>query len=594
MLMPSVLADGIRVLQQDNAAIIVWLACMLWGVVVVDAVMRRLNGLGSQPADRFSVAVAGWPIPLLLLSVPTFLLGALLNLRSGVLGAVIILGVTAAGFLLSARRRNMGHDNSGIQPLAGLIILVVLTAWIRLAFVARAALPPYFDSAEHYRIAEGLAGTYASGVGLSWPVASYYHLGFHLMTALLTSITGINLVQAMLIGGQLVIAATPLCLHFLVRVETSSSAAGILAVVLGIFGWYMPAYAVNWGKYPALYSLPAIFFCLDAAYAAGRAVGGTRKSLAVLSGVAALSAFVLQTRAIILIAIAVAAWWLGGHWVRQSRVLRGVVLAAVILVLASEVLAIEATPALAAVFDPYVGTGLILTALVGVLAIPALGAYPRLAFACVAAITFLMVGLFLPVPGFSPTPLLDRPLAEMMLFAPLAILAGCGFSAAAGFFARVPVIVRAAGAFVICVAIAGHALMNYSPYPSSCCNLVHADDLVALDWIGKNLPIDDVVAIPQSEMQDAPPPYPPLVAGMDAGVWITPLTGRRTISLPYTLDFGSVAARDQLCGAGVDEVYVSADTYSFDPAHLESLPAWYAPELTLPGARIYRVVGCAD
>lgn len=590
--MPSVLADGIRILRQDNAAIVAWLVWMLWGAVVVDAVLRRINVHGSLPADRFSLAVAGWPVALLLLSVPTFLLGALLNLRPGMPGAFFTLGITATGLLLGARQRNLENPKSGVLPLAGLAVLFVLTAWIRLAFLARTALPLYFDSAEHYRIAQSLAGAYASGFGLTWPVATFYHLGFHLITALLTSITGINPAESILIGGQLVIAATPLCLYFLVRVETSSTAAGFLTVVLGIFGWYMPAYAVNWGKYPALYSLPAILFCLHAAYAAGRAEGGSRRALEVLSAVAALSAFVLQTRAIILIGMAIAAWWLGGLWVRQSRVARGLMLAVVILVLAFEILVVGSTPTLAAVLDPYVGSGLILTILVGVLAIPAFRGFPRLSFSCAAAVALVLLGLFLPVPGFRSSPLLDRPLAEMVLFAPLAILAGCGFAGAARFFAKVPAAVRAAGAFVIFAAIAGHALINYSFYPSTCCDLVHADDLVALDWIGKNLPSDDLIGISQSQLQDAPLPYPPLAAGTDAGVWITPMTGRPTTSLPYSIDFGTVAARHQLCGSGVDDVYVSADPYSFSPASLEAHPGWYAPELALPGARIYRVVGC--
>ena len=45
----------------------------------------------------------------------------------------------------------------------------------------------------------------------------------------------------------------------------------MFAVTLGALGWYMPAHAVNWGKYPALFGLPAMLGAISLAYVASQA-----------------------------------------------------------------------------------------------------------------------------------------------------------------------------------------------------------------------------------------------------------------------------------------------------------------------------------
>jgi len=69
----------------------------------------------------------------------------------------------------------------------------------------------------------------------------------------------------------------------------------------------------------------------------------------------------------------------------------------------------------------YLGDGLI-----GALSIIAFRKYPRLAFSALLTVALLTGGLFIPVPGSPYLTLLDRPLVEMLMFIPLAILGGLG------------------------------------------------------------------------------------------------------------------------------------------------------------------------
>jgi len=295
-----------------------------------------------------------------------------------------------------------------------------------------------------------------------------------------------------------------------------------------------------------------------------------------------------------LLAIALAAWWLASRWVSREGLSRWLVLGPVILILIAEAVGVAVNPILSPVLDPYIGSGASITVFVGFLAIAGFRWYPRLALACLSSIMLLLLGLFLPAPGLAVSPLLDRPLVEMVLFVPLAVLGATGAAGVLEHFAVIAAPLKAAGIALVCVAIAVHAWINYSLYPADCCMLVHNDDLVALDWIGNNLTNDARFAIPQADVQYAPSPYPPLSVGTDGGVWITPLTGRPTANLPYSTDFSQAATLEELCGAEVSRVYVSAMSQGFQHESLDDKPSWYEPELFLPGARIYRVIGCAN
>lgn len=116
--------------------------------------------------------------------------------------------------------------------------------------------------------------------------------------------------------------------------------------------------------------------------------------------------------------------------------------------------------------------------------------------------------------------------------------------------------------------------------------------MVAIDWVDKNLPSDARILISSTELRVLDTNSPQGAAGGDAGAWITPLTGRRTIRLPYHSDFSQQAVFDRLCQAGVGYVYVGEIGAVFNNGLLSSQPDRYKILLSMPKTKIYQVRGC--
>lgn len=593
--MIDLISKGIYVFVGDLGSALTVLVCMLWGSIFVVHILRRLDPIRGTAGDYFSLAMGGWLVPVLIAATPIFLLGALLDLRLGLGSALLVLVASLALLVLLVHVGKVELDPGDLFGMLALVGLFALMGLIRLAFVARTPLPLYFDSAEHYRIIQSLAQQYAASSperGLAWPVSTYYHIGSHLILALLSHISQRGPGQMMLVAGQLILSTAPLALFAIVRRTTQSTVGGVAAAMLGSFGWYMPAFAANWGKYPAIFSLPTVLFCIAVGQAALEAQGARRRVLLAIALVGAAAATALQSRSLVLLIIVAAAAWIANRWSPLAGLRRHLGVGLALLILAIEGTVSSVSPVLAPVLDPYVASGPLVTLLVVVLSVPAFGAYPRLAFACLATVILLLLSLYLPVPGFALTPLLDRPLVEMVLFAPLSILGAAGLAGLTQYLSAVPSPLRVGGIVLVFLAIAVNSLNRYSYYPSSCCALVGADDLVALDWIDRNLAPEARIAIAQTQLDDAPAPYPPLSANTDAGAWIMALTGRPTIGLPHATDFRQQETLDTLCSAGVAEIYVTGPPQGFDRNLLDAEPTWYELQLMLPAVRIYRLAGC--
>jgi hypothetical protein len=593
----NLLLDALSVLRSDSAAALVFLTCLFWGSLVVAAVLSRVPRIRSDGTVMLSLALGGWIVPVLLCSAVFLLLGILLHLHPSML-TVAAFGLVAAGWAIWTIGSVHEAKSAPWVPSSlflGVLFLVIAT--LRLAFVARTPLPLYFDSAEHYRIIRDLMADYAASVAFMpvlWPVESYYHLGYHSVMAVLAALSQVNLARLMLVSGAIALAALPIPLFVIPYHETGSRSAGLLAVLLGSLGWYMPGYVLDWGKYPALFVVPVVVFTLSAAYLAGVAAENTpgKRGLQILALIGTGVALAIQTRSIILLAMMLAAWLLSNLWVVRPATQRLLAAALTFAGLIGVLIVLGRSPVLSPVLDPYLGNGIWITGLVGLLGVFAFKTYPRLAFASVCALVLLCLGLFIPVPRFASGPLLDRPLVEMVLFAPLSILGAAGFAAIIMQLHprsdSVPVAVVA----LLSILIIANSVIRHSFYPSDCCVLVNGDDLAALDWLSSAPGADSRVLIPMAELSDAPLPYPPLIASSDAGAWVRPLTGRQTSSLPYWTDFGDPDTLGTLCQTAVSEIFVSSGAESFRDESLRGKPEWYIIELALPRTSIYRVTGC--
>lgn len=600
----TVLSDIFSVLQTHwqllagSLVIIVLSQLLLWSVL--KTIFR--DRLTSE--EYFSLSCAGWILPLSLLSWLWLTWG---TFGQSALTAVLMLftlAILAVAFFLRAPR---DAARGSKIVLSILLVLSAASILLRLAFVSSVIVPLYFDSAQHYLIIRNLIQSLDSNQipFLSGATGTYYHIGFHLLTALITSALRVDSIDTILILGQMIVATLPLSVFTIVRQETQSSRAGLFAVLLAAFGWYMPAYAVNWGKYPALTSLHLITLVASLAYLSlrYRDVLPWKNSLGLqailVSGI--LVTGLAHSRSLPILAIAALAWLFVTGWQRLSKGLRLASFFAAITALVLLILFIRTKDVFGLLFDPYWEKGLTVTIVILALALLGQWAYPRLTLASILVILFLLVSLLVPVrvPGYGNLTLLDRPLVEMILYLPLSLLGGAGLAGLEKglrqLTARWPEkplgpMVYLADVFIILLLV--NAFANYNLYQAECCSIVGRDDLVAIDWMDKNLPAEARILIASTELRVLISDSPQGAAGADAGIWITPLTGRMTLTMPYQSDFSQPAIFGTLCKRGAEYIFVGEKGAIFNNGLLSANPDRYQLLLSMPKTKIYQVTGC--
>ncbi len=546
-------SDGALVLVRDWKIILALLTCAGWGTLLTFAVLKRTAKQDLTDIEITALAAGGWPLPALCVSALIVFLPTLLPSQFVfILAAALI----AASTILAARAVWKEIALAQLFPIFAFLILFFL----RLGFAAKAVLPPYFDSAEHYRIIHILSGMAADGK-FTQPTSAYYHLGYHVIVAALTATTHFNPAQVMLLFGQMTLAAIPLPMYFLVRRATGSDMSAAFGVILVAFGWYMPGHALNWGKYPALLSLLLIQFTLGVTVLKNRS----------LIPLGIIASFLIHTRSIILLSVMLAAWALSSQLPKKNRKLFA--LTAILLGM-SALLAPQART-LYPISGPY---RIWITLLVGLLSVLSFQSFPRLTVFSGLAMLFLLAGIFVPLTASFT--LLDRPLVEMFLALPLAFLGALGTS-------RMPKLLVTLLAMIIII----HAWTAYSFYPSDCCQLAGSNDMAALDWLDGHLPADAKFAIAGADLSLNTFSTPMQDAGVDAGIWIYPLTQRAVLSLPHDIDFTSSGTHSLLCENHVSHIYAGAMPNSFITAQV---PEWYVTVFALSDIQIIQVIGCGQ
>ena len=594
----NVVADSFSVLVDHARTILGLLFILLIGQRLVSSVLKQIFEDRLTLDAYFSLSLAGWVIPISLASLFWLALGVVQV--SALRAFISLICLVIVAFVLFWRIRKQPFPGSKTFAFI-LFLLFGISVFLRLAFLTKAVVPLYFDSAQHYQVIKNLLRDVAA-----WPVAGYYHLGFHLLTAWIASVLGTDGVDTMLVLGQMTLAVIPISVFALVQHQTRSSGAALFAVLLAAVGWYMPAYAVNWGKYPALTSLPLIVFVISVAYLTIQSTPvppqRTRLGSYSLLLIGGLSAAFIHSRSLVMFGIIGLAWILSGGWQKLSSPLRLVSVCAVLLGILLEISFIRRQDVFGPLFDPYWNQGWIITSFVLLLSIFAQRVYPRLAFVAILVIFFLLGSMFIPirVPGYGVLTLLDRPFVEMILYLPLSLLGGLGLAGLQqSLQQRSPTWAthhlmpgRYLG-ILFSSALLAYAFANYTVYPADCCSIVGRDDLVAIDWMNKNLPPDARILISSTELRVLTSDSPQGIVSGDAGAWITPLTDRTTIFLPFQSDFTQQTTFDTLCQMQADYVYIGEMGATFNSAQLAALPDRYKVLLSMPKAQVYQVVGCS-
>ncbi|HKY52872.1 MAG TPA: hypothetical protein VJM08_01145 [Anaerolineales bacterium] len=479
---------------------------------------------------------------------------------------------------------------------------------LRLVFVSQAILPLYFDSAQHYMIIKSLMGnleTTSGAASFDLLIKNYYHQGFHLLALFIISITRADITDTMLLLGQIILAAIPLPVFFLIRHETKSNSAGLFAAFLAAFGWYMPAHVLDWGKYPALTSLMLIQFVLGMAYLFVRyrdtlSSRGYWGLIAILT-MGFLTSVFAHSRSLVIFGIVLIACASATGWRRLPRVLQWVAFCLVIAGIVWEIISIQAHEVLYLLFDPYGLKSWPVTLSVLFLLVFAQRAYPQLTFSAVVAIFLLVSSLFVPVvvPRFGELTLLDRPFVEMILYLPLSIMGGLGLAGLEDYLLHSqlkwkisPILISKYVSLLFIGIIVIHAMFRYDLYPSNCCKIVGSDDILAIDWMDKNLPLEARILISAVELRVLASDSFQGYVGGDAGIWITPLTDRPTIPLLNTSDFSQQVTLTALCDMKVNYLYIGELGQTFDNSQIIVHPEWYKSLLSMPKTKVYEVVGC--
>jgi hypothetical protein len=592
----SALLDSLSVITEQWPILFGILVLILLSQALISLILRQIFGGQFTSNEYLALGLAGWILPASLLSILWMFLGSSSAGRFSLLFIVLVI----LGVLFFIRLRT--DPEAGSQPIRLFLVLFLsISILLRLAFVSKAILPSYFDSAQHYLLIKYIVKQ--GPAALFTMQASYYHMGFHMLSAFLVLALHADIAQTMLILGQVILAAMPISIFFPVSYMTKSNWAGIFSMLISAWGWYMPAHAVDWGKYPALMSIALIPFVLSLAYlfVEQQAALSARRRW-ILGSLLAIGLFITvitHSRSLFIFGIVGLAWMTTVWWQKRPRWQRAIIFFIIIIAITLEVIFIQHESVLGLLFDPYIHKGLLVTTLVLFLSIFALKVHPQLTFAAILAICFLLASLFIPIPvsipGHNHLTLLDRPFVEMFLYLPMSFLGGLGLAGMENFLGqgRIKLFYRNG---IVSVLVSGLILLNafltYDLYPSNCCVIAGNNDVAAITRMDAQLPLNARIGIATTELNVTASETFEGIVGSDAGIWITPLINRATIPLPYELDFDQTTTLNMLCQFSVSHLYVGELGNTFNAAQLDGHPEWYRSLSAMPKVKVYQVVGC--
>lgn len=617
--LPAMASDGISVVR--SAWLILPLLAILWlpGWLLIQQTRLRHR---LDPVERIcvSLGLSLAIIPTIMLWTSTL---GLHWSRPIVIAVACLSGIICIVQILSSaiRRRRPGisqppNSTSEHQPGSRTLYLAigvvfVISLAVRLAMIRDLATPAWVDSVHHATLIRLITeqGAFPNSYApyLDVQTASY-HAGFHSLVAVFQWLSGLDLPQAMLILGQVLNACSILAVYLFTVTFTNNKLAGVLAALVAGLFTPMPAYYTSWGRYTQLAGiliLPTILV-LGKEFINRHSEKSLTVTVQLLKNRSSVHNSLLE---LFLLSLACTGLFLTHY--RVIVFLGGLCLACTPFVIYQIIRNHD--------FRQKTRSGLFLIILVGVstilltlpwwpgmittLLIPNLAlqsipvklfadfnwAYLTTALGKYATwlagigliwgliqrqwfpiILTLWVGILFGIANLGAWQLpgasfINNTSVEITLFLPIALACGYLFSwLIQGWNAVFPLPWRRLyqGVILIGLIIASiHASKNLLPILNPVTILTRQADLIALDWLEQNVPLDETVLI------NAIPWGFRLFAGSDGGYWITPLTGRKTMPPPllYGLDF-AVSEMDRIA-----DICRQAASYNHEP---ESLHTW--------------------
>jgi hypothetical protein len=572
--MTSLVLSGFLVFNEYAVDMFLLLFCLYGaGFLVTEKVIgHRLDALAYFLISPGAGGILIGLFSLLLITLSKVVPHVPIRITGWIIPALILL----AFILRVAKKRHIKAPGWPVV-IAGLLFFIVLT--LRLFFINHIVLPPYSDPPIHYQIVRGLLNLEVNGranLTLENIFASYYHYGFHSITAWYTSISGLDPLIAMPLLGQFFLTLVPFTAAAFVYVATKNRSAAFFSGILAAAGWAMPAFSINWGKYPALAAISVfpILLIFPLIYQP-KENNRARVAYAVLLSIGAI---LIHTRITVCIALVIAscaaAWKL--QFPEEIRFVQALRL--------SILFAVSVTPLYRILMEFYNVplTGILLLCLLPF----SFQARPKLT----SVLFFYMTGLWvlnLPLGKLIPDarPLLDSQFIEITLYLPLVFLGGVGVS---GLIDKLRINRALSWGVVLLLATLvifnNKNSLNLSPDP--CCNYATKDDLHAIEWIKTIASSKSLILIPS--FRDQGKTY-----GTDAGIWVEPLTNSAVNKLPFNTNWASDEIFREVCSNGNTETYIYASSrqYSFPKSQLEK-QTWLAPVFQSNNVMIFKVSSC--
>lgn len=136
-----------------------------------------------------------------------------------------------------------------------LLLIFALGLLVRFLMVRDLVVPMWGDSYHHTMISQLLVDN--GGLFSSWepyaPLRSFtYHFGFHSLVAFYHWLTGVSVIESVIVVGQLLNALSIPLAYLLTERLTQERWAGLIAALITGLLSPMPLYYVNWGRYTQL------------------------------------------------------------------------------------------------------------------------------------------------------------------------------------------------------------------------------------------------------------------------------------------------------------------------------------------------------
>jgi hypothetical protein len=286
-------------------------------------------------------------------------------------------------------------------------------------------------------------------------------------------------------------------------------------------------------------------------------------------------------------------------WKRLPEFFQRVGFVLVLIILIAELGFTRVDVMLEPLLNTYIHNDLFITGLILFLIIFSAKAFMNITMFSLLLMSLLLAGLFIPVnrlfPAYGNLVLLDRPYVQMLLYLPLSILGGLGLAGLCQYVQKLSCNSKKISQLITAL-LFGFVIFNagfkYNLYPSTCCQIIGRDDLAAFAWMDRNLPLDTNILIASTGMYVTSVEQADSQVGVDGGAWINALISRKTISMSGTLEFNKPEIKDEVCNKNSSYIYVGGETLSFNNTLLAERPVWYQVVLSLPGTKVYKVIGC--